>query len=98
MKTLALEKISPAVRQTAYLARGDVLILTENGKPAFAIVGVKDAMALEALALRRNADFMAYLDDVSTRTRSGERYSLKEIQEEFGIGEAAPPPKRTRRC
>lgn len=96
MKTLELEKASPEVRRAAHLAQGDVLILTENGKPAFAIVGVKDEMALEALALGRNADFMAYLDQVSARARSGERRSLKDIQEEFG-GQPAPPPRRRKR-
>lgn len=97
MKTLALEKASPEVRQAAHLARSDVLVLTENGKPAFAIVGVKDEMALEALAVGRNAEFMAYLDEVSARARSGARYSLNEIQKEFGIGQPAPPPRRRRR-
>jgi antitoxin (DNA-binding transcriptional repressor) of toxin-antitoxin stability system len=96
VKTLELEKASPEVRRAAYLARGDVLVLTENGRPAFAIVGVKDEMALEALALGRNTEFMAYLDEVSARTRRGERYSLKEIQEEFGIDKPTPPKRRNR--
>jgi hypothetical protein len=91
VKTLELEKTSPEVRRAAHLARGDILVLTENGKPAFAIVGVKDELALEALALGRNTEFMAYLDGVSERAGGGERHSLKDIQEEFGI--AAPRPK-----
>ncbi len=95
MKTLALEKTALAVRKAAYLAKGDVLVLTENGKPAFAVVGVNDEMALEALALGRNAEFMGYLDEVSAR--GGKKHSLKETQEEFGVAEATPAPKKRTR-
>lgn len=85
MKTLELRRTSLSVRRAARLARGGVLVLTENGKPAFAIVGVKDQLALEALALSRNDEFMAYLDEVSRRAKRERTYSLKEMREEFGI-------------
>jgi antitoxin (DNA-binding transcriptional repressor) of toxin-antitoxin stability system len=85
MKTLELRRTSPSFRRAARLARGGVLVLTENGKPAFAIVGVKDQLALEALALSRNDEFMAYLDEVSRRAKRERTYSLKEMREEFGI-------------
>jgi bifunctional DNA-binding transcriptional regulator/antitoxin component of YhaV-PrlF toxin-antitoxin module len=97
VKTLELESVSPEVRRAAHLARGDVLVLTEKGKPTFAIVGLKDAMALEALALGRNAEFMAYLDDVSARTKKGDRHSLKEIREDLGLNHPPRPPKRRKR-
>jgi hypothetical protein len=84
VKTLEMEKASPAFRRAARQAKGGVLVLTEKGKPAFAVVGVKDELALEALALRRNAAFMAYLDEISQRSRSGGGRSLREIEEELG--------------
>jgi hypothetical protein len=84
VKTLELEKASPAFRRAARDAKGGVLVLTEKGKPAFAVVGVKDELALEALALRRNAAFMAYLDEISLRTRSGRGRSLQEVERELG--------------
>jgi antitoxin (DNA-binding transcriptional repressor) of toxin-antitoxin stability system len=85
MKTLQLEKTPSSFRRTARLAKGGVLVLTEKGKPAFAIVGVKDELALEALALTRNEAFMAYLDAVSESARNGRTYSLKEIRAEFNL-------------
>jgi hypothetical protein len=57
--------------------------LTEKGRPAFAVVGLRDEFALEALALSRNVNFMAYLDSISRDTHQGRTYSLKEIQAEY---------------
>lgn len=85
MKTLELSRTSPSVRRAARLARSGVLVLTENGKPAFAIAGVKDQLALEALTLGRNTKFMAYLDEVSRRAKRKRTYSLKEMRDEFGL-------------
>ena len=58
-------------------------MLTEKGKPAFALVGVEDEFALEALTLGRNEKFMSYLDGVAERAKQGRTYSLKEIRAEF---------------
>lgn len=80
MKTIQLEKTSAAFRRTARLARKEILVLTEKGKPAFALVGVNDEMALEALVLSKNTSFMGYLDEVSKRARGARTYSLKEIR------------------
>ncbi len=85
MRTLQLEKASPSFRRAARLARRGVLVLTENGKPAFALVGVKDEMALEALALSRNRAFMAYLDAVSQRSQQEHTYSIEDIRSEFHL-------------
>ncbi|MEK7325227.1 MAG: hypothetical protein AAB217_08245 [Chloroflexota bacterium] len=41
MKTLQLEKTPSSFRRTARLAKGGVLVLTEKGKPAFALIGVR---------------------------------------------------------
>ena len=83
MKTLELEKASPSLRKAARLARQGVVVITENGKPAFALVGVRDELALEALMLSRNASFMAYLDRISKRARSGRSYSLHALRREL---------------
>ena len=85
MKTLQLEKTPLSFRRAARLARKGLLVLTEKGKPAFALVGVKDEMALEVLALRRNAEFMAYLEGISRRAKRGRTFTLREIREEFGV-------------
>lgn len=84
MKTLAIEKASPALRRAAKEAKGGVLVLTEKGKPAFAVVGVRDDLALEALALRRDTAFMAYLDEIGARARREGSFSLRQIEEELG--------------
>lgn len=85
MKTLQLEKTSASFRRTARLARRGVLVLTEKGKPVFALVGVKDEMALEALALSRNKAFLGYLDAVSRRSQRQRTYSLEEMRQEFQL-------------
>jgi antitoxin (DNA-binding transcriptional repressor) of toxin-antitoxin stability system len=62
---------------------GEVVVLTEKGKPAFAIVGLKDDLALEALALSRSSRFMAYLDRIGRGSKKERTYSLAEMREEF---------------
>ena len=93
MKALELEKTTPGVRRAAQLARSGVVVLTEKGKPVFAIVDVKDELALEALALGQNAEFMAYLAALSAPGRK--RYSAEETEKEFGL--KRPPPRRAKR-
>ncbi len=84
MRTFALEKASPSLRSTARMAReGEVVVLTEKGKPAFAIVGLKDELALEALALSRNPRFMSYLDRIGRDSKKARTYSLAEMRQEF---------------
>lgn len=96
VKTLELEKTPPSFQKTAQLAKGEVVVLTAKGKPEFALVGVKDRMALEALALSRNKKFMAYLDEVSTRAERERTYSLVEMREEFGLP-ARPRRRKTKK-
>jgi hypothetical protein len=93
MRTIQIESTSPSFRRAARLARNGVLVLTEKGKPAFALVGVRDELALEALSLGRNPSFMAYLDELSLRAKCSKTYSLKEIREEFNI----PTPTKRKR-
>ncbi len=85
MKILELEKSSPSVREAARLARSGIVLLTEQGKPAYALIGVKDDLALEALVLRRNSKFMAYLERVGERSRKGRTYSLDDLRTEFDL-------------
>jgi hypothetical protein len=89
---LEMAKAPASFRRAAREAKGGVLVLTEKGKPAFAVVGVTDDLALEALALRRNVEFMAYLDEISRRTRSEGTRSLRQLEEEF-----LPRPRRRAR-
>ncbi|MBI4584976.1 MAG: hypothetical protein HY717_13265 [Planctomycetes bacterium] len=89
MKTLQLEKTPPTFQKTARLAKKEVVVFTEKGKPTFALVAVKDDLALEALALGQNVDFMAYLEVLSQRARSGKTYSIEEMRKEFGSSSSA---------
>lgn len=94
MKTLELEQTSPVFRRATRLGRGEVLVLTRHGKPAFAVVGVDDEYALETLALSRNAEFMSYLDDIAQRMRRGGASTLDEVCARFN---SAPEPPKHRR-
>ena len=85
MRTLQLEKTSASFRKTASLAEKEVIVLTKNGRPALALVGLKDEMTLEALSLGRNEAFMSYLDGIGDRAKRGRTYSLEEIRGEFGL-------------
>ncbi len=89
MTIVELEKTPLTLREAAQLARDGVLILTEDGKPAFALVDVKDDLALEVLALSRNESFMAYLDEISEHAKSEPTYSLAELREKYA---ATLPP------
>ena len=59
--------------------------------------GAKDDLALEALALSRNAKFMGYLDEVRERSKNGRTYSLAEIRAEFGLPAKPPKPAARRK-
>ena len=92
MNTLDLEQTEPAFRAAVRRARGGVLVLTKKGKPVLAVVGIEDQYALEALALGRNSDFMAYLDDIAGRmSRSPQTTAtLNEISARYEV----PPTSR----
>jgi hypothetical protein len=93
MKTIELEKASRSLRMTVRLAARGILVLTRNGKPVCALVGVNDELALEALLLGRNARFMAYLDRISERAQGMRRHTSAEVREEL----LASPPRPRRR-
>lgn len=97
MKTLEIEKMSPAFRKAARSARGDLLVLTQNGKPQYAVVGVEDDFALEALAVSRNAEFMAYLDGVASRMRHESGATLDELEARFKARPSPPKRRSTRK-
>jgi antitoxin (DNA-binding transcriptional repressor) of toxin-antitoxin stability system len=85
MKTFELEKAPPGLRQAARSLRGEVLVLTERGKPVFAVVGLADDFAIEALSLSRNKAFMSCLDAISAQSRRERRYSAAQLRKEFGL-------------
>ena len=64
-------------------ADGEVVFLTSRGEAKFALVAVDDGDQ-EVLALRSNADFLAYLDACKLRARTQPRITLAEIREHFG--------------
>ncbi|MBI3360818.1 MAG: hypothetical protein HY023_06885 [Chloroflexi bacterium] len=47
-------------------------------------------LALEALALSRNAEFMTYLNGGRDRAKHGPTYSLDEIRREFKLPRRKP--------
>ena len=63
-------------------ADGEVVFLTTDGSPRFALVAV-DEGDQEVLALRSSADFLAYLDEAKRKARQGPTRSLEEIKRLF---------------
>jgi hypothetical protein len=92
MITLEIEKTALDFQQAIRRARGQVVVLTRNGKPAFAIVDVKDEFALEALSLARNQEFMADLDNIARNMhdRPEENLTLDELRTALNIPKASP--------
>ena len=92
MKTVSLD--SPQFTLEGMLreaAGGEVVFLTTDGLPRFALVEV-DEGDQEVLALRSNADFMAYLDECKLRARQEPTKSLEEIKKLYLTEEAGPGP------
>jgi hypothetical protein len=94
VKTFEIEKAPPELRQAARSLRGNVLVLTQRGKPAFVLVGLGDDFAIEALALSRNKAFMSYLDGISAQSRGERRYSAAQLRAEFGLRRRARATKK----
>lgn len=97
MKTLEIEQTSPVFRRATRLGRGEVLVLTRHGKPAFAVVGVGDEFALESLALSRNTEFMGYLDGIAERMRRGGASTLDDVCSRFDSAPESPRNGRAKR-
>ena len=91
MNTLQLEKTPASFRRKARLARKGILVLTEGGRPAYALVEIEDEFALEALALSRNTELMAYLDKIRSRATRSRTYSLSQVRREA----SARPGRKT---
>ena len=92
MKTISLD--SPELTLEDMLreaAEGDVVFLTTDGLPRFALVAV-DEGDQEVIALRSNADFMAYLDERKLRARLEPTKSLEEIKKRYLTEESVPGP------
>ena len=92
MKTLALEKEKRTIAELLSKENGkEVIYLTKKGRATHALVPL-DEMDREILAVRSNAELMAYLDACSARARKGPRKSIDQIREELGI----PRPRKLR--
>ena len=92
MITLELEKTAPDFQHALQRAKGQLVVLTRNGKPAFAVVGVKDELAIEALSLSRQPEFMAYLDGIATRMRDRpeDTVSLDDLRKDLDLPQSSP--------
>ncbi len=92
LKTVSLD--SPQYTLEGLLreaAGGEVIFLTTDGLPRFALVAV-DEGDQEAFALRSNTEFMAYLDECKQRVRQGPTKSLEEIKRLFAEEKLSPGP------
>jgi|WetSurMetagenome_2_1015567.scaffolds.fasta_scaffold722366_1 hypothetical protein len=92
MITLELEKTAPDFQQAMRRAKGQLVVLTRNGRPAFAVVDVKDELAIEALSLSRQPEFMAYLDGIATgmRDRPEDNVTLNDLRQELDLPKFSP--------
>jgi antitoxin (DNA-binding transcriptional repressor) of toxin-antitoxin stability system len=80
VKTVAID--SPKFTLEGLLheaAEGEVVFLTADGTPRFALVAV-DEGDQEAFVLGSNTEFMAYLSECKERALRGPRKSLQEIR------------------
>lgn len=62
----------------------ELVYLTKKGRKKFVVVPLDD-MDEEVLAIRKNAQLMAYIDKCSERARKGPTKSLAEIKAKYGI-------------
>ncbi len=89
MKTVSLDSRQFTLEDVLRAAAdGEVVFLTSSGVPRFALVAV-DESDQEVIALRSNADFLAYLDECKLRARQGPTRSLEEIEQLFEGNRAA---------
>ncbi len=90
MKTISIDSsqtnLEGVLREAA---EGEVVFLTTAGLARFALVAV-DEGDQEILALRSNADFMAYLDECKLRARQEPSKSIEEIKRLYCTEESAP--------
>lgn len=83
MTSIALEETKLTLQDAVQLAQAGVLVLTRNGKPAFALVDIEDSLTFEALQLGRDESFMAYLDEAVLQAEREPTYSVAELREEY---------------
>ena len=91
MKTVSID--SPQFTLEGMLreaADGDVVFLWKTGEPDGCALVAVDEGDEEVLALRSNADFMAYLDECKLRARQGPTKSLEEMKKLYLTEEPAP--------
>jgi prevent-host-death family protein len=92
LKTVSLD--SPQCNLEGVLreaAEGEVVFLTADGLPRFALVPV-DESDQEVFALRSNSEFMAYLDECARRAMLEPTISLEEIKKRYLTEESLPGP------
>ena len=87
MKTLAIENLTdrPLGETLKLVQEGQMVVLTEGGEGRY-VLGAVDDLEVEAFALSRNAEFMAYLDECRARgEREGGGVSQEDARKILGI-------------
>ena len=86
MKTLALETLSdrPLSETLKLVSEGQMVVLTQGGEGRY-VLGSVDDLEVEAFALSRNAEFMAFLDECRARGDREGGVSLKDARNILGI-------------
>lgn len=72
----------------------DVICRAKKGRATHSLVPMDD-MDREVLAIRANAELMAYIDACSERARKGPRKTIEQIREQFGIPRAKRKLRRS---
>jgi hypothetical protein len=91
MKTLEKNQAKRPLREYASNLRGELLVVTDRGRPIALIVDA-DGADLETLAVSTNPVFLAIMDRSKRRLREKGGYSTEEVCRKLGI----PPPKLRR--
>jgi hypothetical protein len=94
MKLIPLEKTALTLPEAAEMAKGDLVILTRNGKPLAAIKHLSEA-DWEALALENNPQFQALIADVRRSFQENGGVRIEDFRKELGL--PAKPRSRPRK-
>lgn len=79
MKTIELSAATGPLSDYAQRAEGEVLIVTEGGKPVAALVPVEQ-LDLESLSLGTNTDFLNLIEESRSRCPPGAGISTDEMR------------------
>ena len=90
MKSIAIEGATLNAEELVREAKSSPVILTEEGHPVCAVVGI-DELDLEAWSLGRNRRFLALLEKSRERLRDEGGVPLDEVRRRLGMGRKRKP-------